>query len=233
MGLLLFVVLQKVESQILDLAAEDLNIMKPVLRALEEAFHFEDDNDDDDDDDGGSEDNFESTVAENISALNLNVHSDKLISTQKLGKDWLDACVQEQDTKPGSRTGQDIYEAAVGTMGELTARTVELFHKVAELVVYQGGKECQTSALVRARCIRRLTDAVSRKSASFATHFAGCLNTAADDAGDPSAVSSLITNIYLDSSTCSSYLCNSSKLLCPVLQLSSLNENRTGQEGMK
>ena len=210
----------------IELSDEDLSMLKPVLRAVEEVFHIEED-EDEEYGDSSEEGDFASKVEENLNALNLGLVPDKLLNVQKMGREWLDACVEEQDSEPGNKTGQDIYESAISMLGELTARTVEMFHKVAEFILLKDTKGSETSALIRAQCLRKLTDTVARETSTLATHFAGCLNTAVDDAEDPDSITPLITNIYLDSSTSTSYLHNSYKLLCPVLQFSSLNERRS------
>lgn len=211
----------KLESRIIDLAEEELAAVKPLLRAVEEVFHIDDNEADDDMAEG---EDFKTEITENVKSLNLSVTADKILTSQERARDWITACVKEQDNLPGSKEGMDIYTTAVSSMAELTARTVELFHKFTELLLHQTEQPAQTSSLVRAQCVRKMTDAVLEEISVLATHFAGCLNTAADDSDNPDSVSSLITSLYLDSSTSADYLRNSLKLLRPVLQLSSLDE---------
>ena len=195
--------------------------MKPLLRAVEEVFHIDENEADDELAEGGD---FKSEVVENVRSLNLPFTADKLLASQERAREWITICVQEQDSSPGSKNGTDIYTTAVSSMAELTARTVELFHKFSELLLHQAEQPEEISSLVRAQCMRKMSDAVLEEVSVLATHFAGCLNTAADDSDNPDSVSSLITTLYLDSSTSADYLRNSLKLLRPVLQLSSLNE---------
>ena len=211
----------QLESRIIDLAEEELAAVKPLLRAVEEVFHIDDNEADDDMAEG---EDFKTEISENVKSLNLSVTADKILTSQERARDWITACVKEQDNLPGSKEGMDIYTTAVSSMAELTARTVELFHKFTELLLHQAEQPAQTSSLVRAQCVRKMTDAVLEEISVLATHFAGCLNTAADDSDNPDSVSSLITSLYLDSSTSADYLRNSLKLLRPVLQLSSLDE---------
>lgn len=210
----------KLESCIIDLTEDELHMLKPLLRAVEEVFHIDDDNDADVE---GAED-FKSVVLDNVKSLNLPFTADKIIYSQEKTREWIASCVKEQDDSPGSKDGVEIYNTAVSSLAELTARTVESFHKFTELLLHQAEQATETSSLVRAQCVRKLTDAVLEEISILATHFAGCLNTAADDSENPDSVSSLITTLYLDSSTSADYLRNSLKLLRPVLQLSSLNE---------
>lgn len=211
----------ELESRILDLTEDQLAAVKPLLRAVEEVFHI----DDDADDDGTEGDDFKAELDENIKSLNLPFAADKLVATREKAREWIQSCVQEQDSSLGSREGLDIYSSAVSSLAELTARTVELFHKLTELLLHQGNQTVETSSLVRAQSARKMGDVVLEEISSLATQFAGCLNTAADDSPNPDFVSSLITTLYLDSSTSSDYLRNSLKLLRPVMQLSSLNES--------
>lgn len=211
----------ELESRILDLTEDQLAAVKPLLRAVEEVFHI----DDDADDDGTEGDDFKAELDENIKSLNLPFAADKLVATREKAREWIQSCVQEQDSSLGSREGLDIYSSAVSSLAELTARTVELFHKLTELLLHQGNQTVETSSLVRAQSARKMGDVVLEEISSLATQFAGCLNTAVDDSPNPDFVSSLITTLYLDSSTSSDYLRNSLKLLRPVMQLSSLNES--------
>lgn len=211
----------ELESRILDLTEDELAAVKPLLRAVEEVFHI----DDDADDDGTEGDDFKAELDENIKSLNLPFAADKLVATREKAREWIQSCVQEQDSSLGSREGLDIYSSAVSSLAELTARTVELFHKLTELLLHQGNQTVETSSLVRAQSARKMGDVVLEEISALATQFAGCLNTAADDSPNPDFVSSLITTLYLDSSTSSDYLRNSLKLLRPVMQLSSLNES--------
>lgn len=208
------------------MSEDELNGVKPLLRAVEEVFHI-DENDADDEVTEGLD--FKSEVVENVRSLNLPLTADKIVRCQDKTKEWITACVQEQDDSPGSKDAVDIYTTAISSMAELTARTVELFHKVTELLLHQGEQAVETSSLVRAQCVRKMTDAVLEEISVIATHFAGCLNTAADDSDSPDSVSSLITTLYLDSSTSADYLRNSLKLLRPVLQLSSLDEKNASK----
>lgn len=211
----------ELESRILDLTEDQLAAVKPLLRAVEEVFHI----DDDADEDGTEGDDFKAELDENIKSLNLPFAADKLVATREKAREWIQSCVQEQDSSLGSREGLDIYSSAVSSLAELTARTVELFHKLTELLLHQGNQTAETSSLVRAQSARKMGDVVLEEISALATQFAGCLNTAADDSPNPDFVSSLITTLYLDSSTSSDYLRNSLKLLRPVMQLSSLNES--------
>ncbi|XP_044176915.1 protein FAM114A2-like [Acropora millepora] len=211
----------ELESRILDLTEDELAAVKPLLRAVEEVFHI----DDDTDEDGTEGDDFKAELDENIKSLNLPFAADKLVATREKAREWIQSCVQEQDSSLGSREGLDIYSSAVSSLAELTARTVELFHKLTELLLHQGNQTVETSSLVRAQSARKMGDVVLEEISSLATQFAGCLNTAADDSPNPDFVSSLITTLYLDSSTSADYLRNSLKLLRPVMQLSSLNES--------
>ncbi|XP_078371536.1 protein FAM114A2-like isoform X2 [Oculina patagonica] len=216
----------KLESRIIDLTEDELNGVKPLLRAVEEVFHIDENDADDDVTEGGD---FKSEVEENVQSLNLPFTADKIVSSQEKAREWIATCVKEQDDSPGSKDGVEIYTTAVSSMAELTARAVELFHKFTELLLHQAEQAAETSSLVRAQCVRKMTDAVLEEISVLATHFAGCLNTAADDSDNPDSVSSLITTLYLDSSTSADYLRNSLKLLRPVLQLSSLDEKNASK----
>ncbi|EDO49592.1 predicted protein, partial [Nematostella vectensis] len=208
----------KVESQIIDLPEEQLNITKPVLRTLQDLLRANEDEEDDE----AEEQDFSTEIQQSLESLHLTHIPDKITHVATSAKEWIKACVKDQDQTPGSRHAPDIYKCGISTLAELTARTVEQFHKIAEVILLLGEKE--TSAIVRAQGLKRMTGSVCTEVSVLATHFAGCLNTAADDSEDPEGVSTLITSLYLESSECARYVQHAFELLGPVLQLSSLGE---------
>ena len=86
----------------------------------------------------------------------------------------------------------------------------------------------EKEGLVRAQSLRKLTETIHKELSCLSTGFAGCLNTAADDAENPETVSPLITSVYLESANSVSYVINAFKLLQPVLQVSSVDEIQAG-----
>ena len=207
----------------IDMEEESLRIAKPLLRAIEETFHI---NEDEEDEEELGEGDFPSSVTASLEELKLGCVPDKLHRVQKKSREWIDDCVREQDESPGSKTPSDIYSVAISTLAELTARAIEQFHKSAELILLMNKTE--TSALVRAQSLHKLTETVQRELSSISTSFAGCLNTVADDAENPETVSPLITSVYLESANSVSYVTDAFKLLRPVLQVSSLDEVQAG-----
>ena len=219
----------QLESRIIDLTEGELAFAKPLLQAVEEVFHI-DESDHEEDDDAAEVGDFVVDIADNVKSLNVSCVPDKIISTRTTAREWIETCVKEQDETTGGKDGLEIYSVAVSSIAGLTARTIEFFHKFTELLLLGGNKPTEVSSLVRSQALRKLTDTVLEEISVLATHFAGCLNTAASDAENSEWVSSLITTVYLDSSTSASYLRNSLKLLCPVLQLSSLNEKNVAKD---
>lgn len=203
----------------IDMEQESLRVAKPLLRAIEEIFQISDEEVDEEE---AVEVDFPSLVSESLEELNLGCVPDKLHHVQKKAKEWIRECVKEQDESPGSKTPSDIYSAAISTLAEMTARAIEQFHKSAELILLMNRTE--TSAIVRAQSLRKLTESIHKELSYTSTGFAGCLNTAADDAENPETVSPLITSVYLESANSVSYVTNAFKLLQPVLQVSSVDE---------
>lgn len=207
----------------IDMEQETLTVAKPLLRAIEEVFQI---SEEDVEEEQAIEGDFTSLVSESLEELNLGCVPDKLHHVKKKAKKWIDECVQEQNELPGSKTPSDIYSVAISTLAEMTARAIEQFHKAAELVLLMSRTE--TSALVRAQSLRKLTETIHKELSCLSTGFAGCLNTAADDAENPETVSPLITSVYLESANSVSYVINAFKLLQPVLQVSSVDEIQAG-----
>lgn len=209
------------EAHFIDLSSEDLKSVKPLLRTIQEVVKFTEDEEENDDDE---EQEFESEVSVCLKDLNLTHIPNKSSDVDKRAKEWIDTCINEQNDDPLSRDHVEIFTAGISALAELTATTIEQFHKIAEVLLLLAENK-DTSALVRAQSLKKLTMCVCREVSGLSSRFAGCLSTVSKESQDSEAIESLITNLYLESSDSSRYLQHALKLLCPVLQHSSLTEN--------
>ncbi|KAK3696723.1 hypothetical protein QZH41_013084, partial [Actinostola sp. cb2023] len=209
----------KVEAHIIDLTKEELMTIKPLLRTIQEVVQIEDDGDDDED-----EQDFETEVSSSLAELHLSHVPNKTNSVHNRVKEWIDSCITEQSENPKCRDHVEIYTAGISALAEITACSVEQFHKVAEVMLLLAD-ESDTSALVRAQSLKKLTLCVCREVSNLASKFAVALSTITKESEDPEAIESLITTLYLESSDSSRYVQHAFKLLCPVLQQSSLSES--------
>jgi hypothetical protein len=139
--------------------------------------------------------------------------TDKLNETWDMAHRWLeDHCaIQFSDTDVVS----GIYQKAIQTMAQLTAASVEQFHKVAELLLVKDDR----SPTNEAQTLVQVTSTLSSQVSSVATRFSECLNAAIKNSSDPDVIVALITNVFLEASNSSSYIQSAFQLLIPVLEV--------------
>lgn len=195
--------------------------VKPLLRAIQDVVQIEDEEDENEE-----EQDFDSEITSSLAELHLSHVPNKTKSVHTRINEWIDLCLTEQTENPKCKDHVEIYTAAISALAELTACTVEQFHKIAEVMLLLA-EESDTSALVRAQSLKKLTLCVCREVSNLASKFAAALSTLSKESEDPEAVESLITTLYLESSDSSRYVQHAFKLLCPVLQQSSLSETNS------
>ncbi|XP_067106883.1 protein NOXP20 [Osmerus mordax] len=112
-----------------------------------------------------------------------------------------------------------VYLSSVGSLAEVTARSIEQLHKVAELILH--GQDLEKSAKEQAHILTRLTCAMCREVTCLAKMFSGILLTVG---GQKKAeeLSPLVDNVMLEGSNSTTYILNAFQLLLPVLQVSHL-----------
>lgn len=193
--------------------------VKPLLRTIQDVLQIEDEVDDDEEE----QQDFESEIVTCLAELNLTHIPNKTKNVHTKAKEWIDACLKDQAEDPKCKSHVDIYTAAIGTLAELTACSVEQFHKIAEVMLLLA-EGSDTSALVRAQTLKKMTVCVCQEVSNLASQYAAALSNLSKESEDSEAVESLITTLYLESSDSSRYVQHAFKLMCPVLQQSSLSE---------
>ncbi|KAH8025390.1 hypothetical protein HPB51_007702 [Rhipicephalus microplus] len=117
----------------------------------------------------------------------------------------------------GEKLKEEIYRRGIETLAEMTAKTMELYHKVAELLLVKSTPD--RTPMHYASQLTGLTAVLCTEVAILSAQCGRCLNTAADDSEDPDSVTPLITNIYLEASNSNTYIQDGFQLLVPILQL--------------
>lgn len=211
----------KVESMLIDMFEDDLENLKTKLRDIENVFVKDSQSEDDV---GEKEDiEFAEEIGKCAMALNLAFVPDKLNQREQAISEWLEECVKEQKVIGSSRTLDDIYSHAIASLANITARSIEVFRKVAEMILLAKPEEETVTAQDRAIHLHRLTKVVTSRISRFSANYARCLNTAVDDPKDNDSVTPVITEVYLECSNSSSHIQDAFNLLVPVLQVSELN----------
>uniref|UniRef100_A0A665TEE3 Family with sequence similarity 114 member A2 n=1 Tax=Echeneis naucrates TaxID=173247 RepID=A0A665TEE3_ECHNA len=111
-----------------------------------------------------------------------------------------------------AKSHQEVHAAAIRSLAELTARSIELFHKLAEMILFSGGRT-ETSAL------SQLTVVLCKEISLLSKKFTSCLTTAGStEKGD--VLNPLITGVFLEASNSASYIQDAFQLLMPILEIS-------------
>ncbi|MGH0157157.1 UNVERIFIED_CONTAM: hypothetical protein FKN15_033125 [Acipenser sinensis] len=168
------VTLSQVQSVLMSIEGEELETLKRDLITIKEIFQ-EKDFEKDEDEKASEGEEFASIITELLFELHVAATPDKL--------------------------NKDIYMSSVESMAEVTARSIEQLHKVAELILH--GQDVEKPALDQARILTRLTGAMCKEVSSLSKKFSDTLTAAGG-------------------SNSTTYIQDAFQLLLPVLQISHL-----------
>uniref|UniRef100_A0A8C8RFY1 Family with sequence similarity 114 member A2 n=1 Tax=Pelusios castaneus TaxID=367368 RepID=A0A8C8RFY1_9SAUR len=228
----------KVKSVLNALSGEELDALKMELEQLKEAFSLAEFYDYEEEEEKGDED-----FTEEITALFLELHVStkphKLATARKSAHEWIDRLNMEAPKEGGKReekqldsgdtdqdvktSVEDIHAFAIRSLAELTACSIEMFHKTAALVLH--GVEQDVPATGRAKVLSQMTIVLCKELSCLSKEFTTCLTTAGvKEKAD--VLNPLITGVFLEASNSASYIQDAFQLLLPVLQIS-LIQTRT------
>ncbi|KYO37594.1 protein FAM114A2 [Alligator mississippiensis] len=223
----------KVKSVLHALSGEELDALKMELEQLKEAFSLAEFYDDDDEEKKGDED-FTRDITELFSELRVSTRPDKLSAARRSTHEWIarlnaEPLKEEQGNDDAQQTGssdaasddrksvEDIHAFAIRSLAELTAYSIELFHKTAALILH--GQKQELSAVDRAKALSQMTIVLCKELSSLSKDFTTCLTTAGvKEKAD--VLNPLITGVFLEASNSASYIQDAFQLLLPVLQIS-------------
>uniref|UniRef100_G3PUK3 Family with sequence similarity 114 member A1 n=1 Tax=Gasterosteus aculeatus aculeatus TaxID=481459 RepID=G3PUK3_GASAC len=125
---------------------------------------------------------------------------------------------EEKKNEAGSdpRSVEAVYLSSVSSLAEVTARSIEQLHKVAELILH--GQDMEKPARDQAHVLTRLTCAMCKEVESLAKKFSDTLLLVGVSEKD--CVPSWHGNYCLQGSNSTNYIENALQLLLPVLQIS-------------
>ncbi|XP_034257790.1 protein FAM114A2 isoform X2 [Pantherophis guttatus] len=230
----------KVKSVISTLSGEEFATLKEDLEKLKEAFSLAEFDDDEDDDEEKRDEDFTIEVGILFSQLRISLKPAKLLQARKsaheLVKNLNVQVVKEaeqhegegdQEVGPGDtenkKSVEDIHMVAIRSLAELTAYSIEMFHKTAALVLH-GQKE-DVLAIIRAKTLSQMTIMLCKELSSLSKEFATCLTTAGvEEKAD--VLNPLITGVFLEASNSASYIQDAFQLLLPVLQISHIQTQK-------
>ncbi|KFV95662.1 Protein FAM114A2 [Eurypyga helias] len=229
----------KVKSVLNALSGEELDTLKEEMEQLKEAFSLPEFFEDEEEEKKGDEE-FTKEVRELFSELCVSSKPDKLFMVRTSAHEWIARFnsslpkeeeeseeYQEVESSDGDhgakRSVEDIHAFAIRSLAELTACSIETFHKTAAL--FLRGQKQEVTATDRAKSLSQLTIMLCKELSAFSKEFTTCLTTAGvKEKAD--VLNPLITGVFLEASNSASYIQDAFQLLLPVLQISLL-EART------
>uniref|UniRef100_A0AAY4B648 Family with sequence similarity 114 member A1 n=1 Tax=Denticeps clupeoides TaxID=299321 RepID=A0AAY4B648_9TELE len=153
---------------------------------------------------------------------------DVVMVTAKTAEDKTDysatSSVQGDEDKVLERKREEsVYLSSVGSLAEVTARSIEQLHKVAELILH--GQELEKAACEQAYILVRLTSALCKEVDCLARKFCGKLLSVGSDR-KAEEMNPLVNSVMLEGSNSITYIQNAFQLLLPVLQISHIWTSR-------
>ncbi|XP_049896537.1 protein FAM114A2 [Epinephelus moara] len=220
----------KVKSVLTTLSGDELVQLRQELDLIKDAFslvEFDDEEVDEKKDEDGSE--FEKELMEALEGLSVSATADKLSKACK------NTCSQITDmSKPEQEeeesedavkktvSVEDVHAAAIRSLAELTARSIELFHKLAEMILFSNGS-------TEASALSQLTVVLCKEISLLSKKFTSCLTTAgSNEKGD--VLNPLITGVFLEASNSASYIQDAFQLLMPILEISHIQRKAESTE---
>ncbi|XP_066198151.1 protein FAM114A2 [Saccopteryx leptura] len=227
----------KVKSVLNSLSGEELETLKLELEQLKEAFSLAEFSEEEEEEKNGNED-FTKEITELFSQLHVSSKPEKLARARNTAYEWIRTSVEkpleeeeegekqlegEKTEKINEKSIEDIHAFAIRSLAELTACSIELFHKTAALVLH--GRKQEVAAIERSRTLSQMTVVLCKELSFLSKEFTTCLTTVGvKEKAD--VLNPLITAVFLEASNSASYVQDAFQLLLPVLEIS-LIESKT------
>uniref|UniRef100_A0A452S6H1 Family with sequence similarity 114 member A2 n=1 Tax=Ursus americanus TaxID=9643 RepID=A0A452S6H1_URSAM len=180
----------KVKSILNSLSGEELETLKLELEQLKEAFSLAEFCEEEEEEKKGDED-FTKEITELFSQLHVSSKPEKLARARNTAYEWISTSLakpleekeEEEKQLETEKTDQinknsieDIHAFAIRSLAELTACSIELFHKTAALVLH--GQKQEVTAIERSKTLSQMTVVLCKELSSLSKEFTICLTTA-------------------------------------------------------
>ncbi|KPP63369.1 protein FAM114A2-like [Scleropages formosus] len=230
----------KVKCVLTTLSGHELAQLKEELELIKDQFslvEFDDEEVDEKKDDSGTE--FVKELTDALAELHIATAADKLDKARKSACEWVaEVSALGQDSKPLENaseeeaqstldvpkawTAEDVHSSAIRSLAELTARSIEQFHKVAELILHCDSH--QVTAVDQAKALSQITVILCKEILLLSKKFTSCLTSVGShEKGD--ILNPLITGVFLEASNSASYIQDAFQLLLPVLEMSHIQRS--------
>ncbi|KAJ1128488.1 hypothetical protein NDU88_006866 [Pleurodeles waltl] len=222
----------KVRSVLNTEAVDELQDLKLVLQQLKEAFSLVDFDEEAEEERHGNED-FTRELTELFMELHVSTRPEKLARARTSAQNWMGTLnvemsaeelqkderetVSEDAAQEAIVSVEDMHVFAIRSLAELTAYSIETFHKTAALVLHEQKQE--VAALARAKTLSQMTILLCKELSCLSKQITSKMTTAgAKEKAD--VLNPLITGVFLEASNSASYVQDAFQLLLPVLQVS-------------
>ncbi|KAM4545322.1 protein FAM114A2 [Odontesthes bonariensis] len=220
----------KVKSVLTTLSGDELVQLREELEQIKNIFsmvEFDDEEVEEKKDEDGSE--FEKELMVAINGLSVSATADKLskvcISAHSTVRDMTKSQEDAEDSEVEIKKTHSLegaHAAAISSLAELTARSIELFHKLAEIILF-------SSDSTDASFLSQLTVLLCKEILLLSKKFTSCLTAlGSNEKGD--ILNPLITEVFLEASNSASYIQDAFQLLLPILEISHIQRKTETSE---
>ncbi|XP_023262099.1 protein FAM114A2 [Seriola lalandi dorsalis] len=220
----------KVKSVLTTLSGDELVQLREELEDIKDSFslvEFDDEEVDERKDGDGNE--FERELTKALEGLNVSTTADKLSKACKSVNSQISDMTQpgkeeeeSEEVEKKTLSVEEVHAAAIRSLAELTARSIELFHKLAEMILFSNGR-------TEAGVLSQLTVVLCKEMSLLSKKFTSCLTTAgSNEKGD--VLNPLITGVFLEASNSASYIQDAFQLLMPILEISHIQRRAESTE---
>ncbi|KAL7853604.1 hypothetical protein AOLI_G00204480 [Acnodon oligacanthus] len=224
----------KVKSVLLTLSGDELVQLREELEQIKEScslMEFDDEEVEDTKEDDGE--TFQKELTEALEKLHISSTAEKLCKARKSAFSRvidmkLPAEIKKEEEEGNEQeeavtkcTVEAAHSSAITSLAELTARSIEQFHKVAEMLLHSNTVE--VTALEQARVLSQITIVLCKEISLLSKRFTACLTTiGSNEKGE--VLNPLITGVFLEASNSASYIQDAFQLLMPVLEVSHIQK---------
>ncbi|GBN08104.1 Protein FAM114A2 [Araneus ventricosus] len=160
---------------------------------------------------------FEAVFKKYTLELNFPLNAENIIKTQREISETVGN--YENASEDTQSPPKEIFQSAICSLADFTAKCIETFHKAAELILVQPNldpdlEQCATN-------LTGLTTVMCIEVNNLSSRYHKCLEKTAEKKGisENADVKTLATNVYVEASNSNNYIQDAYQMLVPVLQV--------------